>query len=257
MKKILIYFFLSCFLLSQTSNNIIVLSRKVGITIDAAENSILDLFPDIVGFESAQIYKLSENRYMAKIVYIRNTKYRLKKRYFNWVQLERLKYKINSKPQITEKQKEIEYDYMSYLKAYNILDEIPKNTFCTIKIKNGNKINGTYVGYEKEYLNIQSFRSQFSFDIQNIDYVDFRLFSENNIVIKKQISFFTSTAFGLLVSEVWNNQRSPKDDMVWYNRFAGIIFSLFLSNEIYEAILHLTSPKERIVFSPEELVKTK
>ena len=71
MKKILIYFFLSCFLLSQTSNNIIVLSRKVGITIDAAENSILDLFPDIVGFESAQIYKLSENRYMAKIVYIR------------------------------------------------------------------------------------------------------------------------------------------------------------------------------------------
>ena len=83
------------------------------------------------------------------------------------------------------------------------------------------------------------------------------MLSENNIVIKKQISFFTSTAFGLLVSEVWNNQRSPKDDMVWYNRFAGIIFSLFLSNEIYEAILHLTSPKERIVFSPEELVKTK
>ncbi len=257
MKKILIYIFLSCFLLSQTSNDIIVLSRKVGTSIDAAENAILDLFPDIIGFESAQIYKISENRYMAKIVYIRNAKYRLKKRYFNWVQLERLKYKVNSKPQITEKQKEIEYDYMSYLKVYNILDEIPKNTFCTIKIKNGNKINGTYVGYEKEYLNIQSFRSQFSFDVQNIDYLDFRLLSENNNVIKKQISFLSSIAFGLLVSQVWNNQRSPNDDMVWHNRFVGMTFSLFFTNEIYEAILHLTSPKERIVFSPEELVKTK
>jgi len=56
LKKILIYIFLSCFLLSQASNVIIVLSRKVGTSIDAAENAILDLFPDIIGFESAQIY---------------------------------------------------------------------------------------------------------------------------------------------------------------------------------------------------------
>ena len=257
MIKVLIYLFLSCFLFSQQTLDVIVLSRKVGSSIDAAENSILNLFPDVTGFESAQIYKISDNRYMAKIVYVRNTKYRMKKRYFNWTQLERLKYKINSMPQITDKQKEIEYDYMSYLKAYNILDEIPKNTFCSIKIKNGNKINGTYVGYEKEYLNIQSFKSKLSFDVQNIDYVDFRLLSENNNFLKKQISFLSAISFGLFVAEIWNKQRSPNDDLVWHNRFAGMIFSLFFTNEIYEAILHLTSPKERIVFSPEELVKTK
>ena len=84
MIKILIYLFLSCFLFSQQTLDVIVLSRKVGSSIDAAENSILNLFPDVTGFESAQIYKISDNRYMAKIVYVRNTKYRMKKRYFNW-----------------------------------------------------------------------------------------------------------------------------------------------------------------------------
>ena len=257
MKFFFIYFIISSLLIAKQSNDIIVLSRKVGSTIDAAENSILKLFPDVVGFESAQIYELSPNRYMVKIVYVKNTKYILKKRYLTWLQLERLKYKVNSVAQISDKQKELEYDYMNYLRVYSILDEIPKNSFCSVKIKNGNKINGTYVDYKDDFLNIQSFRSKLSFNIEDIVFIDFRLISDDNAIFKRQLSYIIGISIGLFASEIWNNQKSPQEDMVWHNRFASIALGLFFSREVYEAIIYLTSPKEKIIFSPEELVKTK
>ena len=257
MKFFFIYFIISSFLIAKQSNDIIVLSRKVGSTIDAAENAILKLFPDVVGFESAQIYELSPKKYMVKIVYVNNTKHRLKKRYLTWLELERLKYKVNSVSQISDKQKELEYDYMTYLRVYNILDEIPKNSFCSVKIKNGNKINGTYIDYKDDFLNVQSFRSKLSFNIEDIVFIDFRLISENNIIFKRQLSYLIGISVGLFASEIWNNQKSPQEDIVWHNRFASIAFGLFFSREVYEAIIYLTSPKEKIIFSPEELVKTK
>ena len=61
--KISIYLFLiGQFLMAEKEPEIIVLSVKVGSSIDAAENSLMHLFPDIKNFESAQFYKESENR---------------------------------------------------------------------------------------------------------------------------------------------------------------------------------------------------
>jgi len=53
-------FFLFCFLilavLSAQTPDIIPLSKKVGLTVDAEENVFFRIFPDIEGFYSAQFY---------------------------------------------------------------------------------------------------------------------------------------------------------------------------------------------------------
>ena len=70
--------------------------------LDAEENAILGIFPNVKGFESAQFYQLSENRYEVKISYIEQTDSKLTKRIINWKQFQRLRYRAGSNPEITE-----------------------------------------------------------------------------------------------------------------------------------------------------------
>jgi len=57
-------FFLSCILilaaLSAQTPDIIPLSKKVGLTVDAEENVFFRIFPDIDGFYSAQFYDVGK-----------------------------------------------------------------------------------------------------------------------------------------------------------------------------------------------------
>ncbi|MBQ84656.1 MAG: hypothetical protein CMG31_07770, partial [Candidatus Marinimicrobia bacterium] len=116
-KTILTVFLFCQFLLAVQKPEVVVLSIKVGSSIDAAENILMGLFPDIKGFESAQFYKISDNRYMAKIVFMDRSRRRLKKRHYSWKQFQRLKYLAGSHPEITDEQREQQMDYLTYLRA--------------------------------------------------------------------------------------------------------------------------------------------
>ncbi len=59
------------------------------------------------------------------------------------------------------------------------------------------------------------------------------------------------------MAEVWNEQKSPRIDTVWHNRFTGMGVGLLLGVEMFEAVSVLTSPTRYIALTQEELAKMK
>ncbi len=238
---------------SQEENDIVILSIKVGSTIDAAENSLMDLFPDVKGFQSAQFYKLSEDRYLAKIVYVDRTRRKLKKRQYSWRQFQQLKYRAGSHPAITEEQRSQQLDYLTYLRTHNIMEDIPTSTFCTIKHESGQRFTGTFVKYEDREITFQSLTKRFKFPIEELVSITYRPFLDDGQLWKKWSAFGIGAVAGTSFAEIWNSQKSPRIDIVWYNRFLGMGLGFLIGSEIFEAISVITSPAKVIALTPEEL----
>ncbi|MBH31600.1 MAG: hypothetical protein CMG71_06380 [Candidatus Marinimicrobia bacterium] len=242
-------------LAAQEESDIVVLSIKVGSTIDAAENALMKLFPDVEGFESAQFYKMSENRYLAKIVYVDRTRRKLKKRRYSWEQFHRLKYRAGSHPVITEEKRAQQLDYLTYLRTHNIMEDIPTSTFCTIKHENGQRFTGTFVKYENREITFQSLTKRFKFPIEELVSITYRPFADDGQIWKKWAAFGIGAVVGTSFAEIWNSQKSPRIDIVWYNRFLGMGLGFLFGSEIFEAISVITSPAKVIALTPEELAK--
>lgn len=247
---------LACQLLvAEEEPEVVVLSIKVGSTVDAAENALMGLFPDIKGFESAQFYKLSDNRYMAKIVFVDRTRRKLKKRHYSWKQFQKLKYRAGSHPAITEEQREKQLDYLTYLRTHNIMEDIPPSTFCTIKHESGQQFIGTFVNYQDRVITFQSLTKRLKFPIEELISISYRPFVDDGQLWKKWLAFGIGALAGTSIAEVWNGQKSPRIDIVWYNRFLGIGIGLLFGSEIFEAVSIITSTGKVIALTPEELAK--
>lgn len=244
-------------MLAGEEPEIVVLSIKVGSSIDAAENALMGLFPDITGFESAQFYKVSEDRYMAKIVYVERTRRRLKRRHYSWKQFQRLKYLAGSHPEISDEQREAQLDFLTYLQTHNIMEDIPTNTFCTLKHASGKRLTGTFIGYEGRNITFQSLTKRLTFPIEELESITYRPFVDDGQRWKKTLAFALGSVTGLAVAEVWNIQQGPRIDLTWHNRFMGIGVGLLAGMEMFEAVSVLTSPSEFIAFTPEEVAKIK
>ncbi len=242
-------------LAAQKESDVVVLSIKVGATVDAAENAFMNLFPDVQGFESAQFYKLSENRYVAKIVYVDRTRRKLKKRRYSWKQFQQLKYRAGSHPAITEEQREQQLDYLTYLRTHNIMEDIPPSTFCTIKHESGRRFTGTFVKYENREITFQSLTKRLKFPIEELVSITYRPFVDDGQLWKKWAAFGIGAVAGTSIAEVWNSQKSPRIDIVWYNRFLGMGIGLLFGSEMFEAVSVITSPDQVLALTPEELAK--
>lgn len=242
-------------LAAQEESDIVVLSIKVGSTIDAAENALMELFPDVQGFESAQFYKLSENRYLAKIVYVDGTRRKLKKRRYSWKQFQGLKYRAGSHPAITEEQREQQLDYLTYLRTHNIMEDIPPSTFCTIKHESGQRFTGTFVKYEDREITFQSLTKRLKFPIKELVSITYRPFVDDGKLWKKWAAFGIGALIGTSVAEIWNIQKSQRIDIIWYNRFLGMGLGFLLGSEMFEAVSAITSPVKVIALTSEELAK--
>jgi len=59
---------------------IIPLSQKVGLTLDAEENLFYNVYSDIDGFESAQFYEVSIKTVITKITYVQYAQQKTSKR---------------------------------------------------------------------------------------------------------------------------------------------------------------------------------
>ncbi len=252
--KISIYLFLiGQFLMAEKEPEIIVLSVKVGSSIDAAENSLMHLFPDIKNFESAQFYKESQNRYMAKIVYVDKNRRKMKKRRYSWRQFQSLKYKAGSHPFISDEARLKELDLLGYLQEHNVMDDIPLSTFCIIKHRNGKLFRGTFLNYNNKTVEFQSPLKKLEFPIEQLESISYKPFYDDGLIWKKLLAFGIGTCLGITFAEFWNTQKSPVTDMVWNNRFLGLGVGLILGKEIFEPVSVLTSPKKVISFASEDL----
>ncbi|MBF88388.1 MAG: hypothetical protein CMG75_01805 [Candidatus Marinimicrobia bacterium] len=251
LNKYFIYtFIISQFLIAENNKDIIVLSIKVGSSIDAAENSLIGLFPDINNFESAQFYKLSENRYMAKIIYSENNRRKIKKRRYSWLQLQRLKYKAGSHPYISNENRQKQLDLLSFLQDYNVMDDIPLGAYCLIKHKNGKLFTGTFLNYTKNTIDFQSPIKKMQFSLEDLESISYKPLLDDGLLWKKMLAFGIGASLGLTFAEIWNIQKRPRIDMIWYNRFFGLGVGLFTGREIFEAVSVLASPKKVISLIP-------
>lgn len=237
--------------------DIIVLSRKVGTTLDAEEKEILGLFPDVAGYQSAQFFKIDDDRYLARIVYLDHTQPRILKRYYSWRQLQKMKYIAGSHPEITEEMRAELRHRLSYLRVDEILGQIPQSTFCTIRHANGRKISGNFVEYRDRTICFQSPTRRIRFPITEIESISYRPIIEAENPLKKGISFAAGALAGVGLAELWNVQSRPSIDGVWQNRFTGLALGLLSGNEVFEAFTILTSPKRFIPLTPEEVEKLK
>ena len=66
--------------LNGQDGEIIPLSQKVGLTLDAEENLFYNVFTDIDGFESAQFYEMSPRTVIARITFVQYSQQKTSKR---------------------------------------------------------------------------------------------------------------------------------------------------------------------------------
>ncbi|MFQ6673805.1 MAG: hypothetical protein ACE5GH_03335 [Fidelibacterota bacterium] len=236
---------------------IIVLSRKVGTTVDAEEKDILGLFPGVEGFESAQFFKLDGDRYVARIVTLDHTRRRMTKKHYTWKQIQRMKYQVDRYPEITEEVRAEHRYRLSYLSVKETIEQIPPSTFCTIRHVSGRRMTGTFVAYRDRMIHFQSPTKRIAFPITEIESITYRPFVDEGSQRKKAMSFGVGAVLGLGLEELWNLQSRPAADAMWNNRFTGVILGLVSGAEFFEAITILTSPRKFIAFTPEEVARMK
>tara|TARA_B100001971_G_scaffold40859_1_gene35899 strand:- start:1263 stop:1712 length:450 start_codon:yes stop_codon:yes gene_type:complete len=148
-------------------------------------------------------------------------------------------------------------DYLTYLRAHNILDDIPPNTFCTLKNARGHRFKGTYIGYDERTVTLQSLTQRIRFPIEDLESIAYRPFIDDGQPWKKFLAFAMGSLSGVALAEVWNEQQSPRIDTVWHNRFTGMGVGLLFGMEMFEAVSVLTSPTRYIALTQEELAKMK
>ena len=75
-----------CSIISGQDGEIIPLSQKVGLTLDAEENLFYNVISDIDGFESAQFYEMSTHTVIARISYVQYSQQKTSKRKYKMME---------------------------------------------------------------------------------------------------------------------------------------------------------------------------
>ncbi|MBC8175089.1 MAG: hypothetical protein H8E82_05465, partial [Candidatus Marinimicrobia bacterium] len=230
---------------------IIPLSSKVGTEIDAVENEILGLFPDITGFHSAQFYEMNPNSYLVKIVYMNQANQQTVEKRMNWEDFYALKRIADLHSVISEEMRSEQSDKLSYHYAIDLIKRVPQSTFCTIKLSTEKKISGSFVNYKNNNVLIQTSTSRIRIPIENIELFIYRIhkIGGNELQIKMVTSLIT-VLIGLGFAELWNLQSIPHKDIAWHNRFVGATMGILMGRVVFEGVRILTSPKKIIAFTP-------
>ena len=154
LKAIVLILTSSAFLLAGQPE-VIPLSDNIGTTLDAEENAILGVFPDIEGFENAQFFQHSINRYTSRIVYRERNRQKNIKRKYNFSQFNQMRNKVKDSPEITEEMRAKFHYELSYLRVDDILKSIPSNSFCTVKRYEGLPVTGRYIEFADKKLSLK------------------------------------------------------------------------------------------------------
>ena len=253
-------YFLSCFLLLGTSSaqtpDIIPLSKKVGLTVDAEENVFFRIFPDVDGFYSAQFYEAGKNKIIIQIVFIDFSQRSVRRRSLTMREFIELQYHVDVQPPITDRDRAGISQNLTYLTTVNILKSIPPDQFIIIKHRTGKKIRGALIGVEKRQLSIQTPISVEKIPIWDMASITYRK-KIREFPKLKGFLYALSALGGVILSEVWNEQTRPRIDQVWHFRFIGTVLGMLVGAETYQAVNIISSPKTFLALTPEEMDKLK
>ena len=239
-----------------STDEVVILSQRVGTIIDIHENRFYRIFPKVRNFYSAQIYSTSDYNYKVRIVVTRKGKQKVYEKKMTLKQFTRFQNKVNAQPEFTDQEREIMYAGMDFLRAAQIITELPKPQYVKI-IHNGNKrLRGTLVSFENNIVNVQTGRSLEKIDLDNVELISYRL-SDNEFLGIKSYIYALSGAIGLRVAALYNSQRNPRLDESWYYRFYGITLGLIFSGELYDALSTMLTPTETFILSREKYEQNK
>ena len=254
MRIVLIFYVLQSFSFSQ--NEIVALSPRVGTIIDIHENRFYNIFPKVRNYFSAQIYMTSDLKYKVRFVVNRKGKRKTYEKKMSLKQFTRFQNNVNAQPVFTEEAREIMYAGMDFLRAAEIIDDLPKPQYVKV-IHNDNKsLKGTLISFENNIMSVQTARSVEKINLDYVELLSYRL-SDNEFLGLKPYIYALSGALGLKMATLYNSQRSPRLDESWYYRFYGITAGLIFSSELYEALSTILTPTETFILSQEKYEKNK
>ena len=243
-------------ILSAQTPDIIPLSKKVGLTVDAEENVFFRIFPDIDGFYSAQFYEAGKNKIIIQIVFINFSQRSVRRRSLTMREFIELQHHVDVQPPITDRDREGIRKNLTYLTTVNILESIPPDQFIIIKHRTGKKIRGALIGLEKRQLSIQTPISVETIPIWDMASITYRK-KIRELPKLKGFLYALSALGGVILAEVWNEQTRPRIDQVWHFRFIGTVLGILTGAETYQAVNIISSPKTFFALTPEEMDKLK
>ncbi|MBH10317.1 MAG: hypothetical protein CMG74_08210 [Candidatus Marinimicrobia bacterium] len=228
-----------------------VLSPRVGTEIDVDENRYYRIFPREKGFISAQIIADTPNQVKVKI--IKNVKGQKvqKTATFSMRKFVELQTHVNSQPELTQEALKQLYKGMHFLQASKIVSEMPKPQLVKLKHSSGKKLKGTLLKFDDEILKVQTPTSIELVSLSSVESISYRTATKDYFYLRPYIFAFSAAA-GFGGGHIYNLQRNPKADVVWYNRFYGIIIGLIFSGEMFDAFSTLLTPKETFILTEDE-----
>ena len=241
---------------SISQNEVVILSPRVGTIIDVHENLFYRVFPKVRNFFSAQIYSVSTVRYKVRFVVNQKGKRKIFEKKMSLRQFSRFQNKVNAQPEFTEKAREIMYAGMDFLRAAEIIKDLPKPQYVKVVHSNNKRLRGTLISFENNTISIQTPRTVENINLDYVELISYRL-SDNEFLGLKPYIYALSGAIGLSMAKLYNNQRSPRLDESWYYRFYGITAGLIFSGELYEALSTVLTPTETFIRSQEEYEQNK
>ena len=231
---------------------IIPLSQKVGLTLDAEENLFYNVYSDIDGFESAQFYEVSIKTVIARITYVQYAQQKTSKRKYTMMEFLRMKEAVDVQPFITAEDRRMVKENLTYLQTDEILDGIQEDQYVTIHHRSGRRIRGTLKKYSDKMLAIQTPVSLEKIPIWDMESISYRESIKNRSSWEYPLYAFSALA-GLALAEGWNEQTRPYIDSIWHYRFLGAMSGLLAGSEAFQTFNVLTSPKIIFALTPEEM----
>lgn len=246
-----------CFtLLNGQDGEIIPLSQKVGLTLDAEENLFYNVYQDIDGFESAQFYEVSSKTVIARITFVQYSQQKTSRRKYTMMEFLKMKENVDLQPQITAEDRKLVHKNLTYLQTDDILSNITEDQYVTVHHRSGRLIRGTLKDYGEKFLRIQTPVSLESIPIWDMESISYR----ESIADRKEWKFTVyglSALTGILLAEGWNTQTRPDNDDIWHFRFLGSGLGLLAGSEAFQTFNVLTSPKTFFALTPEEMDRLK
>ena len=254
--KITVLFLLLLLCKGFSQSEIVILSPRVGTTIDIHENRFYRIFPKVRNFISAQIYQVSDLKYSVRIVVKKKGKRKTYDKKMSLRQFTRFQNKVNLQPEFTKEAREIMYAGMDFLRAAEIINGLPKPQYVKVVHNNNKRLRGTLISFENNIINIQTARAIEKINLDYVELISYRL-SDNEFLGLKPYIYALSGIMGLNLATLYNSQRSPRLDESWYYRFYGITAGLIFSGELYEALSTMLTPTETFILSQEKYEQNK
>ena len=148
-------FIFVAFIHAQTPD-IIPLSKKVGLTVDAEENIFYRIFNDIDGFYSAQFYDVGKNKIVVQIVFVDFSQKSVRRRSMTTEEFIDLKHHVDAQPYITDIDRQAISENLTYLTTVSIIESIPNDQYIVIEHRSGKKVRGSVLGIEDRLISIQT-----------------------------------------------------------------------------------------------------